>query len=165
MKNALQSFQKTREWADLIQNLNRLHRVITKYGYIHSQTQPIENNTSGEIAHHHRNLRTMPLTVDCCKVLAMCLTPGHPAGVHLKTLEVYEASFLMISKHELTMDLGLWLCGLLPLASFASTRFETHTFLSFFIAKAFFLEIAVVVRDLIVFFFSVFFYLFFFGRI
>jgi hypothetical protein len=112
LKQALDNFSKTREWADLIHNLSRLDKVFHKYRQIHKQYQSESQS--------HR--RILPHTVQICKVLAMCLTPGRPAGVHLKTLNVYQSVFENLSRANLISDLGLWLCGLLPLASYASTR-------------------------------------------
>ena len=119
LKQALDGFQKTKEWADLIQNLSRLHKVFIKFKHIHDEFNEAVNSSPSVDAYRHRIL---PHTVQVCKVLAMCLTPGRPAGVHLKAIEVYQAVFQNLSRQNLIADLGLWLCGLLPLASFASTR-------------------------------------------
>lgn len=119
MKAALDGFQKTREWADLIQNLSKLHKVFIKFRHIHDEfNEAVQSSPSVDAFRH----RILPHTVHVCKVLAMCLTPGRPAGVHLKAIEVYQAVFQNLSRQNLIADLGLWLCGLLPLASFASTR-------------------------------------------
>ena len=119
LKAALDGFQKTREWADLIQNLSKLHKVFIKFKHIHDEFNLAVESSPSIDAYRHRIL---PHTVQVCKVLAMCLTPGRPSGVHLKTIEVYQAVFQNLSRQNLIADLGLWLCGLLPLASFASTR-------------------------------------------
>ena len=119
LKVALDAFQKTREWADLVNNLTKLHKVFIKFKHIHDEyNEAVESSPSIEAYRH----RVLPHTVQICKVLAMCLTPGRPAGVHLKAIEVYQAVFENLSRQNLIADLGLWLCGLLPLASFASTR-------------------------------------------
>eukprot|EP01083_Nonionella_stella_P181918 653113_1 len=119
LKTALDAFQKTREWADLIQSLSKLHKVFIKFKHIHDEFNSAVSSSPSVDAYRHR---VLPHTVDTCKVLAMCLTPGRPAGVHLKAIEVYQAAFENLSRQNLVADLGLWLCGLLPLASFASTR-------------------------------------------
>ena len=121
LKSALDGFQKTREWADLIQNLSRLHKVFIKYKHFHDTFNSLSKDNNNN-CNNNDNERLLPYSVEVSKVLGMCLTPGRPAGVHLKALEVYQAVFDNLSKSDLIADLGLWLCGLLPLASFASTR-------------------------------------------
>ena len=116
MKTVLQGFQRTKEWADLIQNLSRLQKVLIKYKFVHEICNKSETSPTSAGA------RVLPHTVECGKILAMCLTPGHPAGVHLKALEIYQTLFDNLSRTELIKDMGLWLCGLLPLSSFASSR-------------------------------------------
>ena len=73
LKQALDGFQKTKEWADLIQNLSRLHKVFIKFKHIHDEFNKAVNSLPSIDAYRHRIL---PHTVQVCKVLAMCLTPG-----------------------------------------------------------------------------------------
>lgn len=109
---ALAAFDRAQDWADLIHDLQRVNRVLSKYASINS----------------------VPEKHLLAKRLAQCLTSFLPSGVHLKALETYHMVFNRIGSERLAQDLPLYAGGLFPLLSHCSTSlkapllslYETH---------------------------------------
>ncbi len=88
------------EWADYISFLGRLLKAL--------QARP-------------NGVSDIPHKILVAKRLAQCLNPALPSGVHQKTLEVYGYIFSLLKKDGLGRDLPLYLPGLSPTLSFASS--------------------------------------------
>ena len=101
---ALASFERAKEWADLVGDLQRLQRVLNKYA----------------------QLPSVPDTVLVGKRLCQCLNPALPPGVHLKTLETYELIFERIGSRRLARDLGYYSEGIFPLYRQASYQVSKY---------------------------------------
>lgn len=95
---ALGLFDATNEWADYIAFLTRLLKAL--------QAAP----TAAEI----------PSKTTLARHLAQCLTPTLPAGVHQKTLEVYDCIFGILGSDGVSRDLSLFLPGFANTLTFAS---------------------------------------------
>lgn len=68
----------------------------------------------------HPQYKSIPKRITLTKRLAQCLHPALPSGVHLKTLEIYEAIFRVIDKSHLQRDIILYSYGLFSLLSTAA---------------------------------------------
>jgi hypothetical protein len=66
-------------------------------------------------------IKTIPSKATIAKRLSQCLDPTLATGVHTKTMEVYDSVFSIIGKDGLSRDLPLYLPGLAPTLSFASS--------------------------------------------
>jgi len=97
---ALVAFEKVQEWPDLIKCLGRVNKVLQRFSAVDA----------------------IPSLNLLAKRLAQCLNPGLPAGVHLKSLEVYSYILGRMGKDFLILNLGLFSAGLFPLLSYSSTR-------------------------------------------
>uniref|UniRef100_A0A0G4IFE5 Uncharacterized protein n=1 Tax=Chromera velia CCMP2878 TaxID=1169474 RepID=A0A0G4IFE5_9ALVE len=102
IQNVLQAFEKAKEWADLSNCLQKLHKSIQRC----------------------RPLAPCPLPFKevVAKRLAQCLNPSLPSGVHVKTLETYAAIFDLIQAAGLSEDLATYSSGLFPFFSNAATH-------------------------------------------
>ncbi|CAM4914423.1 unnamed protein product [Rotaria socialis] len=98
IEKALKHFESSVEWADLITNLVKVKKTIEQYS----------------------QFKSIPKRITLSKRLAQCLHPALPAGVHLKTIEVYETIFRIIDKNNLQRDLILYSYGLFSLLSVAA---------------------------------------------
>ncbi|KAL1915944.1 uncharacterized protein VTP21DRAFT_6332 [Calcarisporiella thermophila] len=110
----LQTFENITEWADLIAFLGRLLKTFQAFP----------------------QFEVIPRKLTVAKRLAQCLNPALPAGVHQKTLEVYEYIFQTIGADQLADDLALYSSGLFPFVQYAAmsvkpqllSLFETYYF-------------------------------------
>lgn len=95
----LVSFDKAREWADLITYLQRIIKICGKYPSL-----PIADKDL------------------ISKRLAQCINAALPSGVHLKALEVYEVVLLRETPASMETSIRYWSTGLFPLLSNAATH-------------------------------------------
>ncbi|KNC84452.1 hypothetical protein SARC_03316 [Sphaeroforma arctica JP610] len=107
ISKCLKASEQAREWADLISFLARLNKGL--------QAAP-EQFTF--VPHKHMVSRR----------LAQCLNASLPAGVHLKTIEVYQIIFHRIGPMQLRKDLYLYTMGLFPLFYYASINVKVGLF-------------------------------------
>ena len=98
VERALGLFDATNEWADYIAFLSRLAKSL--------QASPPDTDA--------------PFKPILAKYLALCLKPSLPAGVHQKSLEVYDLIFSLLGKEGLSRDLDIWLPGVSQTLTFAS---------------------------------------------
>jgi len=98
VERALGLFDATNEWADYIAFLSRLAKSL--------QASPPDTD--------------VPFKPTLAKYLALCLKPSLPAGVHQKSLEVYDLIFSLLGKDGLSRDLAIWLPGVSQTLTFAS---------------------------------------------
>lgn len=98
VERALGLFDATNEWADYIAFLSRLAKSL--------QASPPDTD--------------VPFKPILAKYLALCLKPSLPAGVHQKSLEVYDLIFSLLGKEGLSRDLAIWLPGVSQTLTFAS---------------------------------------------
>ncbi|ORY00279.1 hypothetical protein K493DRAFT_392010 [Basidiobolus meristosporus CBS 931.73] len=104
VERILNSFESVNEWADVIAFLGRLLKSFQAYP----------------------QYAFVPHKLVVAKRLAQCLNPALPAGVHQKTLEVYEYIFQSIGSGQLEEDLHLYSYGLFPFLQNASTSVKTQ---------------------------------------
>ncbi|KAG8532703.1 uncharacterized protein KY384_002580 [Bacidia gigantensis] len=105
VERALSLFDTTlQEWADYIAFLGRLLKAL--------QTVP-------------QGTHEIPFSPIVSKRLSQCLNPTLPS-VHQKALEVYAVAFTILGKNGLSRELSLYLPGLSPLLSFASSLVRPH---------------------------------------
>jgi hypothetical protein len=97
---ALSSFDKAKEWADLIKCLQRIAKVLSRYPKF-----PI-----------------VPEKFLVAKRLAQCSNPSLPSGVHLKTVETYALLCQRLGPDRLANDLPLYSTGLFTLYQHAATN-------------------------------------------
>lgn len=97
MEKALRAFEYTTEWADLVNALGKVNKVLLNY----SQFSKI------------------PCDAILGRRLAQCLHPGLPNGVQLKALETYDLLFKAIGSDNLMQELSKFSNGLFPLLSHA----------------------------------------------
>lgn len=92
----LATFESIESWPDNIAFLNRLLKTIQSHtGY------------------------PLPRSFEVSNCLSLCLASGLPSGVHQKALEVY--SYILSSKETLEREVSVFLTGLMPVLSYAST--------------------------------------------
>lgn len=84
-KKDLATFERAKEWADLIKSLQKLTRVCSK-----------GLPTNKQVLAKYPQYPVVPEKLIFCKRLAQCCNPSLPAGVHIKTLETYEIIFKRI---------------------------------------------------------------------
>ncbi|GAB0492732.1 hypothetical protein MMPV_004001 [Pyropia vietnamensis] len=109
LATALAAFDRAEDWADLIHDLQRVNRVLSK----HSRATSVP----------HKEL--------LAKRLSQCLNASLPSGVHLKALETYALVLSRLPPPSLVSSLPLFAVGLFPLLSYASTALKP-TILSLF---------------------------------
>lgn len=97
MEKALRAFEYTTEWADLVNALGKVNKVLLNY----SQFSKI------------------PCDAILGRRLAQCLHPGLPNGVQMKALETYDHLFKAIGSDNLMQELSKFSNGLFPLLSHA----------------------------------------------
>lgn len=97
MEKALRAFEYTSEWADLVNALGKVNKVLSNY----SQFSKI------------------PCDAILGRRLAQCLHPDLPNGVQLKALETYDLLFKAIGSSNLMQELSKFSNGLFPLLSHA----------------------------------------------
>lgn len=97
MEKALRAFEYTTEWADLVNALGKVNKVLLNY----SQFSKI------------------PCDAILGRRLAQCLHPSLPNGVQLKALETYDLLFKAIGSDNLMQELSKFSNGLFPLLSHA----------------------------------------------
>lgn len=97
MEKALRAFECTTEWADLVNALGKVNRVL------------LNNSQFSKI----------PCDAILGRRLAQCLHPGLPNGVQLKALETYDLLFKAIGSDNLMQELSKFSNGLFPLLSHA----------------------------------------------
>eukprot|EP01094_Clydonella_sp_ATCC50884_P023658 TRINITY_DN5731_c0_g2_i1.p1 TRINITY_DN5731_c0_g2~~TRINITY_DN5731_c0_g2_i1.p1 ORF type:complete len:1753 (+),score=537.61 TRINITY_DN5731_c0_g2_i1:137-5395(+) len=100
IEKELASFDKVKEWADLVQCLKRIDQVLDKYSQF-----PI-----------------IPAKLTFCKRMAQCLNPSLPSGVHVQTLKTFAKVFDRIGPERLARDIGLFCMGIFPLFQHAATQ-------------------------------------------
>lgn len=98
----LSSFDRAKEWADLIKCLQKLQKVFTRYGQF-----PL-----------------IPLKLTFSKRMAQCLNPALPSGVHLKALQIFKHVFERIGPERLGRDLSIYSIGIFPLFQFAAINIK-----------------------------------------
>lgn len=101
IERALASFDSVEEWADYISFLGKLQRAL--------QTNP-----------DRKNNHWIPHEFDVSGLLAQCISPNLPGGVHLKAIEVYTDIFDILGPTELSKRTQIWIPGILPLMAYAS---------------------------------------------
>jgi hypothetical protein len=101
VQTCLQSFEKCREWPDLINWVQRLEKVLT-------------NDKYAQIA-------IVPESLTLSKRLAQCLNPSLPSGVHIKTLKAYDIIFGRLSPNLLARTLPMYSVGLFGLYQHAAS--------------------------------------------
>lgn len=101
---SLASFENAREWADLVNALQKVSKIMET---------PI-----------FAELKYVPSTLVLllCKRIAQCLNPELPAGVHLKTLYICSLVFGRIETDVFVRDLALYSTGLFPLYHRCSSK-------------------------------------------
>lgn len=93
LEKCLQSFESVNEWADVISFLSRLGKVqftTIDFGLF------ISLISFFKVFNSFPSFKEIPFKLNLAKRLAQCLNPALPAGVHQKTLEVYEMVFRKI---------------------------------------------------------------------
>lgn len=95
MEKALKPFECTTEWADLVNALGKVNKVLSNY----SQFSKI------------------PCDAILGRRLAQCLHPNLPNGVQLKALETYDLLFKAIGSDNLMQELSTFSNGLFELLS------------------------------------------------
>ncbi|KAJ1651312.1 hypothetical protein IWQ61_008089, partial [Dispira simplex] len=98
VERILQSFDYINEWADVTAFLSKLTKAF--------QTYP--------------QFRVIPAKHIVAKRLAQCLNRALPAGVHQKTLDLYDLVLDKIGADQLAKDLPLYSYGLFPFMKYAS---------------------------------------------
>ncbi|KAJ1968800.1 hypothetical protein IWQ62_001022 [Dispira parvispora] len=98
VERILQSFDYINEWADVTAFLSKLTKAF--------QTYP--------------QFRVIPAKHIVAKRLAQCLNRALPAGVHQKTLDLYDLVLDKIGTDQLANDLPLYSYGLFPFMKYAS---------------------------------------------
>mmetsp|Transcript_12924 Transcript_12924/g.51598 ORF Transcript_12924/g.51598 Transcript_12924/m.51598 type:complete len:1773 (-) Transcript_12924:44-5362(-) len=98
----LSSFDKAKEWADLIKCMQKLQKVFTRYSQF-----PL-----------------IPLKLTFSKRMAQCLNPALPSGVHLKALQIFKHVFERIGPERLAKDLSIYSIGIFPLFQFAAINIK-----------------------------------------
>ncbi|KAI1301279.1 Protein dopey-1 [Halotydeus destructor] len=109
---ALKGFEYTSEWADLVNALGKLNKVL-------------QNNTKYPV---------IPRKFVVGQRLAQCMHPALPSGVHLKALETYDLIFKCLGTEKLIHELSIYSNGLFPLLGHAAINvkpslldiYETH---------------------------------------
>ena len=101
IERALASFDSVEEWADYISFLGKLQRAL--------QTNP-----------DRKENHWIPHEFDVSGLLAQCISPKLPGGVHLKAIEVYTEIFDILGSTELSKHTQTWIPGILPLMAYAS---------------------------------------------
>lgn len=109
LATALAAFDRAEDWADLIHDLQRVNRVLSK----------------------HARATSLPHKELLAKRLSQCLNASLPSGVHLKALETYALVLSRLPPPSLVSSLPLFAVGLFPLLSYASTALKP-TILSLF---------------------------------
>lgn len=94
-----ESWDPANQWAEYVRFLNGVNREITA------------------AASHH----DVPLAPKLADRLSKCLLPCQKSSVHRRALETYDTVFEILSADKLAEQLELWLPGLLPVMSYAST--------------------------------------------
>lgn len=97
MERALRAFENTSEWADLVNALGKVNKVLS----------------------NHPQISKIPCDAILGRRLAQCLHPGLPNGVGLKALETYDLLFKAIGSDNLVQELSKYSNGLFPLLSHA----------------------------------------------
>lgn len=92
MEKCLQSFESVNEWADVISFLSRLGKVSKYLFYLILLILFL----IFKVFQSFPTFKEIPFKLNLAKRLAQCLNPALPAGVHQKTLEVYEMVFRKI---------------------------------------------------------------------
>eukprot|EP00906_Rhabdomonas_costata_P021986 RCo031835 len=102
VSSILASFDKAKEWADVINSLNELQRVLVQRRY--------------------EMFDSVPEKLVLCKRLAQSFNPSLPAGVHMSALDTYDCVLQKVGARSLAADLPLYSLGLFPLFSSAATQ-------------------------------------------
>lgn len=97
MEKALRAFECTTEWADLVNALGKVNKVLLNYP----------------------QFSKIPCDAILGRRLAQCLHPDLPNGVQLKALETYDLLFKAIGSDNLMQELSKFSNGLFPLLSHA----------------------------------------------
>ena len=101
VQSALDLYEKSKEWADLIKWLQRLSKVHLNHEKHLLHYQNINNNSKVLSKH---TFSIIPHKLILSRRLAQCLNPTLPSGVHLKALETYALIF------EKIKVCSYWLC-------------------------------------------------------
>lgn len=103
VEKAIKKFDLVNEWADYIASLGTLLKALQSWS-------PKFQNVKYFV----------PYPYDVSRRLSSSLSPSLPAGVHLKTLEVYTYIFENIGIEALAHECNIWIPGILPLMTYAS---------------------------------------------
>eukprot|EP00759_Apiculatamorpha_spiralis_P058041 PhF_6_TR895/c0_g1_i1/m.1409 len=91
--SCLQRFEKTQDWADLIEKITRLQAALNDYS----------------------QFKVIPERVQLSRTLARCLNPNLVIGIHRKAIETLELIFKRLGPEQLAKDLPLFSVGLFTL--------------------------------------------------
>ncbi len=104
MDTVLQSFERAREWADLIKYLQRLNKVTIPPSHPSLQPQDHQihilmnqslSSSFFQVLTKYPQFTLVPEKITVAKRLAQCLNPALPSGVHLKVyISFAKTSFL-----------------------------------------------------------------------
>lgn len=97
---ALGTWESVVEWADYISFLSRVQKAVKNK--------------------FHCEGADLPLAPQISEMLARCLEPTLPAGVHQTCLDVYDSIFTIIGPEILAKTTNIWLPGILPVPSWAA---------------------------------------------
>ncbi|EDO19319.1 hypothetical protein Kpol_1036p64 [Vanderwaltozyma polyspora DSM 70294] len=103
VESSLAYFDSVDEWADYISNLGKLLKALQSW-------KPQFQNVKYYV----------PTPYQVSRRLASSLSPTLPAGVHQKTLDVYNFIFEKIGIEVLSAECNIWIPGILPLMAYAS---------------------------------------------
>lgn len=106
VEKALASFDTLEEWADYIAFLARLQKALQLPDDLKSR------HTVSWIPHPQK----------IAARLSLCLTASLPNGVHQKTLGLYDAIFMALTKETFNQQAALWIPGLFPLFNYCSVQ-------------------------------------------
>ena len=98
LRSVLVSFERRKDWPDLIKAIVQLQKTLQRYQHI----------------------GIMPEKLLLSKRLGQTLNPSLPSGVHRKVLETYEIIFSIVDTATLAKDLPVYLPGLFKLFPDAS---------------------------------------------
>lgn len=95
MERILRQYESTNEWADFIPYLARIKKVRFQMEILtlRKSDSILSLCSFSKTIESYSQYQCIPKRITLCKHLAQCLHPALPSGVHLKTLEVYEAIF------------------------------------------------------------------------
>lgn len=100
IERALGTWESVVEWADYISFLARVQKAVKNK--------------------HRCDGSQLPLAENISEMLARCLEPSLPSGVHQMCVDVYDTVFTILGPAKLAVTVNIWLPGLLPVVSWAA---------------------------------------------